>query len=178
MGQYLEMMVAASRRARVLAEKLLVGVGPEIAARKPRFERRGETVTIDTNHPVWVFGHLGLYPARIAALVGLDGAALNPPAAWEGLFKNGTVCQDDAMGTVYPKIGEITAHYFRASDAMLEMLAGVDDATLLLPTPTENYKKSFPIAGQAVTFMLTSHIMMHMGQISAWRRCFGLPSAV
>ena len=30
----------------------------------------------------------------------------------------------------------------------------------------------------ALTFMLTSHFMLHMGQISTWRRCFGLPSAM
>ena len=35
----------------------------------------------------------------------------------------------------------------------------------------------FPTVGAAINFYLTGHVMMHAGQISAWRRCMGMPAA-
>src|SRR4051812_11621375 len=79
MGQFLEMSLSGARRSRVYAEKLLAGIKPEQAARKPHFETGGAPLMVDTNHPVFVYGHLALYPARVMKFAGLDGAALAAP---------------------------------------------------------------------------------------------------
>ena len=110
-------------------------------------------------------------------MVGLDGTALAAPAAFEPLFKDGTPCQDDAAGTIYPAMEAITSAFFRAHDGLFEVLGGIDDSRLAQPTPDEKARQRFPLIGGRVLFMCNNHIMMHMGQVSAWRRCMGLPPA-
>ena len=178
MGQYLDMMLMGAKRARLYSEKLLVGIKPEQAARKPHFETDGAALEVDTNHPVFIYGHLSLYPARIMKLAGLDGSALAPPAEWEAVFKAGAPCLDDPDGKVYPGLDAIAACYFSATDGALAALAKLDDKTLLTPTPDERFRERFALTGGAVNFMLNNHVMMHLGQVSVWRRCFGLPSAM
>ena len=43
--------------------------------------------------------------------------------------------------------------------------------------PYLNGNIAFPLLGGRVLFMCNNHLMMHLGQISAWRRCMGLPAA-
>jgi hypothetical protein len=178
MGQYLEMMLQGARRARFYSEKLLAGIKPEQAACKPRFEKTGGPTVVDTNHPVFVFGHLALYPARIAKFAGLDGSALATPAGWEDLFKAGVPCQDDPDRKIYPSLEAVSTHFMKATDGLIAMLEKVDDKVLTAPTADERMRERFPLAGAAIAFMLNNHVMMHLGQISVWRRCFGLPSAM
>src|SRR5438067_2491882 len=113
MGQYLEMMTGGAKRARAYTEKLLVGVKPEQAARKPHFESPAAATVVDTNHPVFVFGHLGLYPTRIATFLGIDGSAWAAPAGWEELFKAGAPCLDDPDGKIYPGLAAVMAQYYK-----------------------------------------------------------------
>lgn len=178
MGQVLDQIVTASRRGRGLAEKMLVGVTPQNFARKPRFETASGPKVIDCNHPAFVYGHLALYPARIGGMLGIDTASFAAPAEFTDLFKAGTECKDDPEGRIYPSMEKITKAFFTGHDAVYERMAKIDDAVLFQPTPDERYRTNFPTVGIAVTFMFTSHMMMHMGQISTWRRCFGLPSAM
>lgn len=178
MGQILEQLVAAAKRGRGLSEKMLVGVTPQTFARKPRFETSAGTKVIDCNHPAFVYGHLSLYPARFFALTELDPSPVAPPTEFPDLFKAGVECKDDPEGRIYPAMDTITQAFFRSHDAAFERLAKLDDSVLQKTTPDERYRPSFPTVGIALTFMMTGHIMMHMGQVSTWRRCFGLPSAM
>ena len=178
MAQYLDLMLATAQRARGYTEKLLVGIRPDQAARKPKFESDGAPTIVDTNHPSFVIGHLGLYLARIMTVTGLDATKVAAPKGWDELFKAGVACHDDPHGTIYPKFEVLTAHYFAATDATLEALKGLDDAILLQPTPDEKARQHFAQIGGVLNFLLNNHVMMHMGQVSAWRRCMGLPSAM
>ena len=38
-------------------------------------------------------------------------------------------------------------------------------------------RELFPTLGAVVAFYLAGHVMNHLGQLSAWRRCIGLPPA-
>lgn len=178
MGQFLDIVIASSKRSRGLAEKLLVGIKPEQAARKPHFEGGGAPVVVDTNHPTFVYGHLALYPGRMLRLAGADVSAVAVPPEWENLMKAGSPCLDDPEGKIYPSIGAVSSAFFKHMDTAYAALAKMDDSMMLTPTPDERYREFFPTTGMALTFMLNSHVMMHMGQVSAWRRCFGLPSAM
>jgi uncharacterized damage-inducible protein DinB len=60
---------------------------------------------------------------------------------------------------------------------MLDAVESMDDAILLTPTAHEGYAKIFPVTGPTLIFMLNNHTMMHLGQVSTWRRCMGLPPA-
>ena len=178
MGQYLNMMIDSSKRGRGYAEKLMVGIKPDQAARKPHFETGGAMQTIDTNHPTFCFGHLALYPARMLGLVGADPALAPVPAEWDALFRAGVPCLDDPSGTIYPKFEVVTAAFIKNMDAAYTALASVDDQLLGTPTANERYREYFPTTGLALNFLLNNHVMMHSGQVSVWRRCFGLPSAM
>lgn len=173
------MVVAGAKRTRGWGERLLVGVTPEMFARKPNLQRDGKPFVIDTNHPAFVYGHLALYPAKVLDMLGLERSHLTAPAGFEELFKDGTVCHDDAKGTIYPAMETITSNYFRCVDGALEAIAKLDDSAFPkeIPAPFERFRDRFPSVGSVVMFMMNNHQAMHFGQISAWRRCMGLGPA-
>ncbi|MEK6701236.1 MAG: DinB family protein, partial [Planctomycetota bacterium] len=130
-------------------------------------------------HPAFVYGHLALYPARMLGFVGVDASKVAVPAHYPDVFKAGVECKDDPEGTIYPEREEILEQFYRNYDGVFAELTKLDDAVLLKPHPDEMIReKYFPTIGNALTFMLNNHVMMHLGQISTWRRCFGLPSAM
>lgn len=178
MGIHLDSILAGAQRTRGLTEKLLAGISSSEAARKPRFEKNGAALVVDTNHPTFIMGHLSLYPSRVMMNFGLDGAAAAAPDAWTELLKAGAPCVDDVLGTLYPSLAVVSEQYFRATDLCLAGLAKIDDAKLSEPPVDERMRTNFPTLGYAAVFMLNNHVMLHMGQLSAWRRCYGLPSAL
>lgn len=173
MGQIAQIIVASGKLSRLYGERLLAGVKPEQFARKASVNGK----VIDSNHPAWVYGHLATYPAKIAAMVGLDPARCAAPANFEALFQDKTECRDDPSGTIYPAMETITSAFFKSHDALFAALAEVEDAKLTAPTPDEKARERFPLLGSRVLFMCNNHPTMHLGQISAWRRAMGLPAA-
>lgn len=173
MGQHAQNIATATKISRGYAERLLVGIPANQFARKATVNGK----VIDANHPAWVYGHLATYPAKAAAMLGLDASKFAAPAAFEGLFKDGQPCNDDASGTMYPAMESITTAFFRTHDALIQALATADDAILIQSTPDEKARERFPLLGGRLLFMCNNHIMMHLGQISTWRRCMGLPAA-
>ena len=156
------------------AERLLPGVTAENFA---RFARPGG-VEIRSNHPAFVFGHLSLYPTRVMAALDLPTGRTQPPANYEALFKNGVECRDDPEGTIYPAMAEVTAFYFEAYRTAVNAVATAADHLLTRPNPAEGrMRELFPTLGAAVNFYLGGHVQVHLGQISAWRRMMGLPTA-
>jgi hypothetical protein len=178
MGQFINNMLAGSRRIRGYAEKLAVGIDPKLAARKPRFDTTSGVVVIDTNHPSFVYGHLGLYPAKMLTKLGADGSGIAPPQEWEELFKPGAKCIDDEKGTVYPAMSVLLSHFLRSTERAEVVMQSMDDSVLLKPNADEQRREMFPTDGAFVEFLLGPHVMLHFGQLSAWRRCNGLPSAM
>lgn len=159
-----------------MAERLLAGVTP---ARFARFTRPAG-VTVHANHPAWVYGHLALYPARVMEIGGLTApVGLAPPAAWTDLFGAGTECKDDPEAAIYPAMGEVTERFFTGYRALTAALAEVPDEVFHKPhAGSERMREMMPTFGQAAAFMVGSHIMMHLGQVSTWRRCEGLSAAM
>ncbi len=170
MGSMGETIATAGKRARGFAERALAGIRPEQFARKPLIGG----VTIDTNHPAFIYGHLSLYPARIMAGLGVDPVPVATPPGWMDLFKAGCPCRDDPEGRIYPPMPEVTQAFLKSYDAALAAVAKADDAVLARPLPDENYRQHFPTIGVATLVYCCSHVAMHMGQVSAWRRCMGL----
>lgn len=176
MRQHLENVIAAAVRTRDNGLKLLEGISPERAALKPRFETAGGLVIIDTNHPSFICGHLGLYGARMFTFVGKDPGSVAAPAGWDALYKAGVQCEDDPKGTIYPAWDKVRAQLVSSLNATIEMFGTLDDSVLLRPMPDEKARSFFPTIGLALNFMTTTHVSIHMGQLSAWRRCFGMPA--
>jgi len=172
MGAIAESIVKVAGMSILMGEQQLKDVTPQLFARKPRGE--GGTI-INANHPAFVYGHLALYAKAIAEKARLDGSRLAAPAGFEALFDQGKECHDDPSGTIYPPMKTITDAFFNGYKGLLEILPSVPDSTMLAPNPTA---KRFPLIGEFCMFLLTSHIMMHLGQVSTWRRCVGLGSVM
>ena len=59
-----------------------------------------------------------------------------------------------------------------------QALRDCDDSLLLKENPNEGrMRELFPTIGAATGFYVGGHVMIHMGQISAWRRAMGLEAA-
>jgi len=158
-----------------LADRLVAGIEPAMFARQP-IGHNGER--INCNHPAFILGHLSIYPQRILTILGKDPAAAAIPAAYEELFKAGANCKDDAAGDIYPAMDDILK-YFRASHtALVDALPGVADELFVAENPDVSRRERWPTLGMQVDFMIGGHLMLHLGQLSTWRRCMGLGSAM
>ncbi|MBL8762957.1 MAG: DinB family protein [Phycisphaerae bacterium] len=176
MGQFGESLSQAGRMGVMYARTLLEGIPAE------RFARRAGGV--DANHPAFILGHLGLYPARLAGMLaeagGGNGLARVPaaPKGFEELFAAGRPCVDDATGTVYPPAVTLRDHYFAAMEALMGALPGVEDEVFGRPNPREGrIRDLLPTLGALSVFLVSGHVMTHLGQLSTWRRCAGLSAA-
>jgi hypothetical protein len=160
-----------------LAEQMVKDVSPDLFARKPHFGTGADAKVIDANHPAFVYGHLATYPIKLLQMCGVDATApavIMPPAYAE-LFSAGKECRDDPDNTIYPSMAEINEQFFGGYRHALEAISTVSDEVFTRPNPAEGRMKAmFPTVGPLVNFMVGSHIMMHLGQVSTWRRCFGL----
>ncbi|MBX3373350.1 MAG: DinB family protein [Phycisphaeraceae bacterium] len=128
------------------------------------------------NHPAFCLGHLSLYPDRICTLLGRDDLVA-PIDGWGALFGAGAACVPDPAR--YPARDVILAAFRDGYDRAGIALAGAGDERLHMPNPLEGrIRELFPTVGIAVNFMAGAHLMMHLGQVSAWRRAVGLPSVM
>ncbi|MBL0927680.1 MAG: DinB family protein [Phycisphaerales bacterium] len=170
MGTLAETILPAARRCLEYADTLAKDIKPGDFGRKPR--------GIDTNSPAFIFGHLGLYPERMLKFIGREDLA-RPDQRLEDLFAAGKPCLDDPEGKAYPPMNDLLRRFRERHEVLLAELAKLDDAALLKPNPSPNerMRQLFPTIAAMVAFMLGGHIMMHLGQLSAWRRCMGMPSA-
>lgn len=174
MGQIGTIIAQSASLTPLYAERLLGGIPPEQFA---RLARPGGTV-VQSNHPAFVFGHLSLYPARVAQLCGKVSDAVRVPESYESLFRNGCECRDDPTGSIYPPMGDVTTRFFAAYRAAIAAVAEAPDAVLVADNPAEGrMRELFPTVGAAIVFYLTGHPQAHYGQVSAWRRMMGLPPA-
>lgn len=128
------------------------------------------------NHPAFCLGHLTLYPDKALDLVGLSEHKAEKPGYAE-LFEANATCRDDAE--LYPPKDDIVDAFLDRHRAIQKHLPAIDESTLQQPVPGQGQSaKMFQTIGSAVNFYMTGHLMLHLGQISAWRRAVGLPSVM
>lgn len=152
------------------AEVLLKDVQPETFGRFAVADGKA----IESNHPAFIYGHLSLYAHQIMTQLGQTPADV-PPAFAENFSKD-SVCTDDSEGSL-PDMQTITDYFFKSWNEVQEVLRATDDETFLQPTLSEGMKDRFPTLGSLHNFYASGHNMMHLGQMSAWRRMMGLGSA-
>ena len=167
-------MIAASARLGLgYAERLLSDVTADQFA---RFARIGDTI-IESNHPAFVYGHLSLYSSRIIEQLGADASAYEPSEAFIAVFSKDAKCVDDPNGSIYPSMEEITERLFSGYQAAVTALEQADDALFEQANPNEAMRGKFATIGAMHGFYVGGHFMLHMGQMSAWRRAVGLGAA-
>jgi hypothetical protein len=147
--------------------RMLTGVTPLIFA---RYASPGNQF-VESNHPAFVYGHLSLYGSRIIEQLGGDASAVTPTARFQELFSKDAKCQDDPSGTIYPPQDEVTEAFFKAYETCLEVLRNAPDEAFQKPNPISGrMTELFPTLGSMHAFYVGGHMMLHIGQISAWRR--------
>ncbi len=167
------LIASAAQRTLGLLDALLKDIPADRFARLAR----GADGPIQANHPAWAYGHLAMYPTGLISHLGGDGAMCAPPAEWGPLFDNGTPCLDDPDASIYPAMDDITDLARRGYAQMIDVIRDCPDDRFAAESP-EPYNKAFPTLGVMATFMATSHVMLHLGQVSTWRRAEGIGSAM
>lgn len=153
------------------AERLLKDIPAEQFG---RLANVGGTV-INSNHPAFIYGHLALYGPRIADELGKEATSI--PDSFESVFSHTVTCVDDPDGTIYPAMDEVTSVFFDGYKNALSALESATDEQLAVTNPNEAMIPKFPTMGSMHTFYVGGHMMIHMGQLSAWRRMMGMPPA-
>lgn len=156
------------------SRRMLVGVTPDQFA---RFARPGGQI-VQSNHAAFVYGHLSLYSSRIIEQLDAEASFLTPTAQFQTAFSKDAQCVDDPTGEIYPAMDDITEAYFQGYEAALAVLREAPDSALQKPNPSGGrMTELFPTLGSIQAFYVGGHIMMHLGQVSAWRRMLGLGAA-
>lgn len=124
------------------------------------------------NHASWVIGHL----ARTSDVVGsmLDDKPHAQPQNWAELF--GPVSKPSPDATIYSDSTTLRTALVESHQRVLDALKTIDLAVLDEPPAIERLRSRFPTALGFVTYAMLSHEMVHLGQLSAWRRVQGMPS--
>ena len=133
---------------------------------------------VQSNHPAFVLGHLSTYAPRMIGQLGGDASAVAVPERIAAACSKDATCQDDPHGTIYPPMEEVAAAYFNGYRAVQELLRRSPDSAFDKPNPAGGrFAELFPSLGSVHAFLVGGHMMMHLGQFSAWRRMEGLPPA-
>jgi hypothetical protein len=154
------------------ADRLLEGISAE---RFPRFAVVGGR-TVESNHPAFVYGHLSLYAPKILRQIGFPAPPV--PEHFETRFSKDATCVDDPDLDLYPSLDEVTAFFREGHRMVTGALRSTADDVFHEPNPAEGrMKQLFPTIGSVQAFYCGGHMMMHLGQVSAWRRMEGLGPA-
>ena len=171
MGNMAKLITNSSNRVHGMAVGLLKDIDPKNAARMPE--------GINCNHPVFVYGHLAIYPQMIMQKLGLDLGETAVPESYSELFMHGIECKDDVDGNIYPALEEVSMSCGRAYRALVEATMELDDELLAKDLEDgDRFKDVFQTYGSMILFLMHDHCMFHFGQVSTWRRAMGLGSAM
>ena len=127
------------------------------------------------NHPAFNYGHLSLYPNRCLEMVGRADAMIELPFDAEHYEQGAECVEQDGR---YASMDVLTGTFIETHQRLVEVLPGVDPDCLRVELPEGRYRDFFGTVGNALTFMTCSHTMMHLGQVSMWRRAMGLGSCM
>lgn len=156
------------------ADRLMAGVEPDSFA---RLAAPGGQI-VHSNHPAFILGHLSLYAGKIVEQLGRDDLATSVPAGFEEVFSKDAKCVDDPNSSIYPTMSEVTEVFNAGYAKTLKALREADDAVLQRANPAEGrMAELFPTLGSMHAFYVGGHMMLHLGQLSAWRRMQGLGAA-
>lgn len=129
------------------------------------------------NHPAFTLGHLASGAAMTAKYL---GGAYEFSQEWESLFKRngpGDPTLPNPDTSKYPAKKELlkalTTQHQRVENLILDLC----EQQFLEPAKWR-FKQYFPTLGDLLFFMCITHESMHLGQLAAWRRALGLPSAL
>jgi len=113
---------------------------------------------------------------RILHQIGHPAPAV--PEHFEVRFSKDATCVDDPDLDLYPPLREVFEFFTEGHRMVSAALRSTPDEVLQQPNPAEGRMRDlFPTIGSVQAFYCGGHMMMHLGQMSAWRRMEGMPAA-
>jgi len=128
------------------------------------FKKPGE----DSNHLMWVMGHLVVHRGRTLQMLGI-----NWETTWADLFARGADRVDDAE---YPAIEDVLNAWKRLSSDLLSALREPAPDVLSKPAPKGPPSFDGKISGTVAFFAF--HDTYHVGQVSYLRKWLGYGQTV
>jgi hypothetical protein len=132
-------------------------------------ERLADQPVPDVNHPAWILGHLAWTADRALEMF---GAPPTSPAEWATLFGRGS--KPSNSRAVYASKDELLGRVEDAYRQLRQATASAGAEQLARPTTNPRLKDTLPTLKELVTFLMTGHVGIHLGQLSTWRRLIGL----
>ncbi len=126
-------------------------------------------------HPAFIMGHIAMYAEDVLDFAGRSDLAQHDEG-WAALFGMGVSCASDAG--LYPTKAEILKRLNERYGAALAEARKIPDEVLLSVNDSGKFEDRFSTKAGLLNFALNGHPMMHLGQISAWRRSIGLGSVL
>jgi uncharacterized damage-inducible protein DinB len=129
------------------------------------------------NHPAFTLGHLTTSYANL--MNNLTGEYILASGFKEVFLRSGpgdpTLPAPDAAA--YPSKENLLAELDQQHERLVAYLQTLDEKKL-----NENFEwrfsAYFPTYYDRIMFLCVNHYAMHLGQLAAWRRAMGLPSAL
>lgn len=127
------------------------------------------------NSPRWIIGHLAQTADQVP--LGWIFEAERTIETWDAWFDMGTTSA--ALTADQPSLSDALAHLDRLHERVSGMVAEASPAWFERSVPVsapERFRQRFPTIGNALAHTMVGHEMMHLGQLSAWRRVLGMPA--
>lgn len=121
------------------------------------------------NHPAWLLGHVAIYNPVIGAL--LRGEDFENP--WTQPF--GKESHPIADRAAYASKADLLAGFQAGVEAAAAAIEGAPESAWSAPMSHPTWGKQFASVAAAVTYLATTHLALHLGQVSGWRRAMRLP---
>ena len=122
------------------------------------------------NSPGWILGHIVVVHRFGCALLG--GPQLDPGEL--AMFGPGSSPQLDP--NVCPSKAKLLDDEEVAAAALIDAVKSAPLEVLDAMQPSPFLQQEFPRVRDLLSHVLASHLSMHVGQLSAWRRANGMPS--
>lgn len=129
------------------------------------------------NHPAFTLGHLVTGYANLYN--NLTGEFILPEG-WKEIFLRtgpGDPALPNPDAAAYPSKADLLAELKKQMDRVTSYIATLPEEKLNAPFEWR-FSAYLPTYRDRIVFLCINHAAMHLGQLAAWRRALGLPSAL
>lgn len=123
-------------------------------------------------HPAWIIGHLAIAAHNTCKRLGTQGVIADADR-WKKLFGGGS--KPSANPAEYPSFDEIMDTWKKVHAALDAAADAAPQSALDQPNPVPQMVAALPKVSDFLSFVMTAHEGMHLGQLSTWRRVRGMP---
>lgn len=123
------------------------------------------------NPPSWILGHLAIVNDYTLSTIGQPTVC---DKRWHVIYGPNTEAISDAMRSITKE--QLLERFQAGHDAITKTI--LDTPASILEAPhTIDFLRPWLVSNEdLLTHLLTTHVCVHLGQLSAWRRVQSLPS--